>query len=88
MNTTNLIKQYLHFLNNQQELSSKYPDYYLLIQNQKVVGAFETSDEARRFAATRFIEGTYLIQYCTPFGSGWGRSAEDIHLKNNQQQAV
>lgn len=55
-----------YYLANQTEMVEKYNGKYIVLVDNKVVGAFETMDEAYNFAESKYKLGTFLIQLCTP----------------------
>ena len=67
-----LKQEYDYFEMHRKELSQKYPNLYLIIQNQQVLFALTTLSEAIDKAAERGLaEGTYLLQYCDKEGKGF-----------------
>ena len=67
MNT--LKENFLYYLDNQNELVEKYNGRYLVIKDKKVVGDYNSDDEAYFDATSKYEEGSFIIQLCTP-GNG------------------
>lgn len=61
-----LKKEFEYYLANQSELVKTYNGKYLVIKDQKVVGAFDDQEEAYSSASKDYEVGTFLIQLCTP----------------------
>lgn len=60
---SNLDRNYEYFINNKEELCLKYLNKFLIIKDEKVIGAYETFEEA--LIEVKNIEaGTYIIQKC------------------------
>lgn len=60
-----LEKEFNYFRKNQQALYAQYPDKILVIQNECVVGAYDTDKEALYEAFTKGLKlGTFTIQRC------------------------
>ena len=55
-----------YYLSNQNELVEKYGGKHIILVDNQVVGAFETMDEAYKYALANYELGTFLIQLCTP----------------------
>jgi hypothetical protein len=55
-----------YYLTNQAELLKKYDGKHIVLVNNAVVGAFNSMDEAYKFAESHYELGTFLIQLCTP----------------------
>lgn len=59
-------KDFQFFTDNQKELYSKYPNRYLVIQNQSVLFDTATIVDALNTAANRGLKnGEYIIQKCS-----------------------
>jgi len=54
------------YIANQQELSAKYNGKILLIVDQKLIGAFDSMDEAYNTALKTYTLGTFTLQPCSP----------------------
>lgn len=62
-----LEKEFQFFIDNQQELVSKYLNRFIIIQEDKVLGDFPDIASAVIFAQkNKLIEGSYLLQLCKP----------------------
>ena len=57
--------QFEYYLSNQNELVKLYAGKVLIITGQKVVGAYDSYDDADNAALEQFGEGTYLLQKCS-----------------------
>lgn len=58
-----LKKNYDYYLNNKQQLLKKYRDKFIIIQNEQVLEAYNTQQEAIE-KAKELETGTYIIQKC------------------------
>jgi|SRR5581483_6874435 len=54
------------YIANQRELSRYYNGKILLIVDQKLVRAFDSMDEAYRFAIATYERNTFTLQPCSP----------------------
>lgn len=63
--TALLSKDFHYFLDNYENLISKYEGRTLVIKDLAVVGDFENFRAAYSWAMTNFIPGTFLIQLCS-----------------------
>ena len=61
-----LTKEFEFFKANQDSLVAEHDGKYIVIKDQKVVGAFNTELEAYNDAKQKFALGTFLIQHCIP----------------------
>jgi hypothetical protein len=61
-----LQKEYEFYLTNQEELVKKYLNKFLVIKNQKIVGVYDTKQEAYDTSTSSLELGTFLIQHCLP----------------------
>lgn len=60
-----LTDDFKYYLVNQEELLKKYKNKVLVIQNRKVVGEYDTEEEAIRDSIKKGLEiGTFLVQRC------------------------
>lgn len=66
-----LKKEFEFYLQHQAELVEKYNNQYLLIKDQKVIGAYKDQKEAYLEAVKKFNPGSFLIQYCSPGKEGY-----------------
>ena len=57
-----LEKDFQYFLNNQDELFSKYPNKFSVIEDEPVVAAFDTNIEAYSYGVENYGLGSFLIQ--------------------------
>ncbi len=57
-----LEKEYAYFLKNKETLLQKYPDQFIVIINETVVGNYVTQEEALKEASSKYALGTFLIQ--------------------------
>lgn len=61
-----LEKEYNYFVEHQEELFSKYPNMYIIIVENRVLGSFRTINEALEFAYNSKLEpGEFLTDICT-----------------------
>jgi len=61
-----LQKQLEYFKSHQDELVKKYDGKFLVINEQKVQGVYDTEIEAYTDAKKKFELGVFLIQQCSP----------------------
>lgn len=54
------------YIANQRELSEKYNGKILLIVDQKLIGAFDSIEEAYATAIRSYSLGTFTLQPCSP----------------------
>ena len=54
------------YIANQKELAEKYNGKVLLIVEQKLVGAFDTMQDAYTTASKTFTPGNFTLQPCSP----------------------
>lgn len=59
-----LEKEFQYYLDNQNELVTKYAGKYLVIKNQIIIGAYDSNQEAFIEATKSHEIGTFLIQLC------------------------
>ena len=50
------------FTSQREMLARRYPGHYLLIKNEKVIGAYPTFDEAVDAGVEKFDSGPFLVQ--------------------------
>ncbi len=55
-----------YYLAHQNELVALYDGKHIVLVGDKVVGAFDTMEEAYNFATANYEFGQFLIQLCTP----------------------
>lgn len=58
------MENYKYFKENLEALYSQYPERYLLIKDEGVVGDFDTFDLAYQFGISKYEEGAFIIQHC------------------------
>jgi len=59
-----MLRNIAFYLRHKEEFKHQYADQYLIIQNEKVVGAFETWLEACERGLEVFQQENFLIKYC------------------------
>jgi hypothetical protein len=64
--TKPLEKAFDFYLKHQNELVKKYKGKYVVIKNDKVLGAFDTEFKAVEETSKRHALGTFLVQLCEP----------------------
>lgn len=62
--STNLQKELEYFKTNQTELVKQYAGKFIVIEDQKVEGVYNTEIEAYTEAQKKFELGTFMIQQC------------------------
>ncbi len=61
-----LKKEFEYYLANQEELVKKYNHRFIVITNKKVVGDYDSSEQAFYKSIEKGLQlGTFLIQECT-----------------------
>jgi hypothetical protein len=67
MTVPDTLKQNLDwYIANQKDLSAKHNGKILLIVDQKLIGAFDSMDEAYARALKNYTPGTFTLQPCSP----------------------
>jgi hypothetical protein len=61
-----LQKEFEYYLKNQEELVKKYLNKFLVIKDQKIIGVYDTKQEAYDKSTSEIELGTFLIQHCLP----------------------
>ena len=64
MKKNKLEKEFKYYLDNQDELVQKYDGKSLVIIGEKVVGSYDTNEEAYFESKKKYKLGTFLIQFC------------------------
>ena len=62
METDNLRKEFNYYRANQDEMVARYDGKTVAIQDEDVIGVFDSAGEAVRVLDKRYTPGTYLIQ--------------------------
>ncbi|GHT44880.1 hypothetical protein AGMMS49965_21280 [Bacteroidia bacterium] len=60
-----LDKEFTYYLENQDELLQKYNNRFLVIVDNKVVGDYDSTEQAYFESVKKHELGTFLIQKCT-----------------------
>ena len=66
MEPTALEREFKFYLDHQEEFVEKYPGKIIVIKDQVVQGVYDETSRAYFDSITKFEEGTFLIQKCTP----------------------
>ena len=61
-----LEKEINYYLSNQNELVKQYNGKFIVIKNQKVIGAYNSEVEAIETTSKEHELGTFLVQKCEP----------------------
>ena len=61
-----LDRSFQYFLANQDQLVEKYPDQFVVIVGEEVVGAYGSHQEAVAEALKKHDRGTFIVQVCKP----------------------
>jgi len=61
-----LEREFQYYLEHQDELVAKYNGKFVVIKDDKVIGVFDTKEEAVREITKKYELGTFLIQKCEP----------------------
>jgi len=64
MGIDNLKQNFYYYIENQNELVSKYNGKYLVIKDNEVKGAYDIISEALNFGKQVFGLGNFIIQKC------------------------
>lgn len=63
---TSLENLFKYYLEHQSELVKDFNGKHIILVDDKVVGAFDSMEEAYNYADANYELGTFLIQLCTP----------------------
>lgn len=63
---SNLEQDFQYFISNQDNLVAEYEGKFIVIVDDKVVGSYESKEEAYVSAKNKFGLGRFLIQRCEP----------------------
>jgi Family of unknown function (DUF5678) len=63
-----------YFIDHQDELVKQYKDKYIVIKDQRVIGAYDSEFEAYNVTKEQHALGTFLIQKCEPGASVYTQS--------------
>ena len=61
-----LEREFQYYLDNQEELVSKYSGKFIVIKGNEVIGVYSSEVEAYRETQKSTPLGTFLIQHCKP----------------------
>lgn len=61
-----LDKEFKYYITNQVELVGKYPNKFIVIKNDEVIGVYDSHSEAYNKTVETEELGTFLIQHCLP----------------------
>jgi len=61
-----LDKEFKFFLDNQMDLVIKYPNKYLMIIGDKIIGVYNNHMKAYEEGKKKYGLGKFLIQHCLP----------------------
>ncbi len=61
-----LEKEFNYYLSNQNELVKQYNGKFIVIKDQKVIGAYDLEIEAIEMTSQKHELGTFLVQKCEP----------------------
>ena len=64
MAETALREEFEYYLEHQAELAAKHQGRYIVIKGRRVLGDYETADQAVRATASSHEPGTFLVQRC------------------------
>jgi hypothetical protein len=64
MKDDRLWKEFQYFLNHQRELAKLYKGRYIVIRDEKVIGAYGSVGEAFHTTSKQYEPETFLIQLC------------------------
>ena len=69
-----LEKEFKYYLDNQSHLIDQYSEKYIVIKGEKVVGVYDSDEEAYFDSIQKYKAGTFLIQYCEEGESSYTQS--------------
>ena len=69
-----LEKEFNYYLEHQDELVKKYKGKFVVIENQNVIGAFNTELEAIEETVKKYELGTFLVQKCEPGSESYSQT--------------
>ena len=69
-----LQKEFNYYLKHQLDLVSKYCGKFIVLKNEKVIGAYSSHSEAYNESAKKEKLGTFLIQHCLPGKDGYTKT--------------
>ena len=58
-------KNYNYYVENHKTLVKKYVNKFIVIKDEKVVGSFDSFEDAYKNAENKYELGTFIIQECT-----------------------
>lgn len=61
-----LEKEFNYYLSNQNELVKQYNGKFIVIKDQKIIGAYVSEIEAIETTSQKHELGTFLVQKCEP----------------------
>lgn len=73
-----LEKEFQYYLDNQEKLIQEYNGKFLVIKGNKVIGVFDSEEQAYFETEKIHKEGTFLIQFCEP---GEGSYTQSFHSR-------
>lgn len=59
-------REFQYYLDHQDKLVAEFNNKHIVIIGTKVVGAFDTHQDAYHFAFKKYKPGEFFIQYCAP----------------------
>ena len=69
-----LEKEFKYYLDNQDALVKDYNGKFIVIKGEKVIGVFESEEEAYFETEKEHESGTFLIQFCETGDSSYTQS--------------
>lgn len=63
---SNLDKEFQYYLNNQDKLLEKFYGRYIVIKGEKILGDYDSEQDALEETSKHHKTGTFLIQHCSP----------------------
>ncbi len=70
----NLKKDFEFFKKNQDALVTEHEGKYVVINNETVVGVYNSELEAYHEAQKKYALGTFIIQHCVPGTEGYTKT--------------
>ena len=66
-----LQKEFNYYLKHQVDLVAKYSGKFIVLKDEKVIGAYSSHSQAYNTSAKKEKLGTFLIQHCLPGKEGY-----------------
>jgi len=61
-----LDKEYKYFIDNKDKFIKEYQNKFIVIKKEKIIGVYNSQDEALKESLNNHQAGTFLIQFVSP----------------------